>query len=559
MGTVAPFRIKGGLDLDGKVQFQVFPSIPSGTQADLLSVGSLAIAQDSGQWYRKTTIGAGPDKWAALLTSMDTLGIAPNWLSPVDAAITAVMTKTEAKTVALAMPNLPIRVLCANLSDATAAIHDAGFYPQAGVLMDPAVANPPGSHVYELRSTLPITADTSAGNDLTLELTTNNPVDATETTGTIVGNAIAVNLKNTAGTSTATMFDVVRALEAVDTDNRVRMHCPDFTAEQIAAGVDTLTPCPLPLPPTAFTGGSAARIGFEKVPVREIQDETRQNFAGDTVYVAEGAEKGSVYCYNMDQVWVKQGASNVLETGFIQTFVGKSGDGAELPTYSSNAIVTQSANLETAIGQLDAAEQDTRDFIGMSVGEEMPLYATTHVVEQGASLNEAISQLDLELSYLSAFMGKVKGNGLPVYASTRIVTQNGTLEEAISQLDDALGTVSHESNVTQVTTAVTADSILMEQEMAAEWLIHAREVANPGNVYFTRILAAHNAAIGLPATAAHFNESGIIELGQPIDGFAITMDVETSGPLNARTMRLRMASVVPVDVTLSRSIVRRAA
>ncbi len=71
MGTVAPFRIKGGLDLDGKVQFQVFPSAPSGELADSLSVGSLAIAQDSGKWYRKTTIGAGPDKWATLTTSMD--------------------------------------------------------------------------------------------------------------------------------------------------------------------------------------------------------------------------------------------------------------------------------------------------------------------------------------------------------------------------------------------------------------------------------------------------------------------------------------------------------
>ncbi|MEO5330540.1 MAG: hypothetical protein H7839_00840 [Magnetococcus sp. YQC-5] len=113
--------------------------------------------------------------------------------------------------------------------------------------------------------------------------------------------------------------------------------------------------------------------------------------------------------------------------------------------------------------------------------------------------------------------------------------------------------------MTNVTTIVTADSIVMEQEMAAEWFIHAREVANPGNVYFTRVLAAHNASIGVAATAANFNESGIIELKNPINGFEITMDVETSGPLNARTMRLRMTSAVPVDVTMTRSIVRRAA
>ncbi|MEO5330538.1 MAG: hypothetical protein H7839_00830 [Magnetococcus sp. YQC-5] len=147
MGIPVPFRIKGGLNLDGKVQFQVFPSAPSGAMADSLSVGSMCITQDTGQWYRKTTIGAGPDKWAALLTSMDTIGIAPNWLMPVNDALIATMTKAAAKTAALAMPNLPIRVLCSNLSDASKSIYDAGFYPQASVLLDPTVSNPPGSHV----------------------------------------------------------------------------------------------------------------------------------------------------------------------------------------------------------------------------------------------------------------------------------------------------------------------------------------------------------------------------------------------------------------------------
>ncbi|MEO5330539.1 MAG: hypothetical protein H7839_00835 [Magnetococcus sp. YQC-5] len=290
---------------------------------------------------------------------------------------------------------------------------------------------------YELRSSLPVTADTSAGNAMSLVLSTNNPTDATETTCAIIGSVVAVNLKNASGVPDATVYDVIKAIEAVDTNNTVHMHCDDFTAEQIAAGYDTITPIPLPLAQTSFTGGSATRTGFEKVPVRTIQDVTNQDFPGDTVYVQAGAEKGAVYCYNMDHVWVKQGASNALETGFLQTFTGKSGDGAELPTYSSHEIVTQSANLETAIGQLDAAEQDTRDFIGMGVGEELPLYATTNVVTQNANLNDAISQIDLEAGYLFAFMGKAKGNELPVYASTKVISQNGNLETAISQLDDS--------------------------------------------------------------------------------------------------------------------------
>ena len=233
MGNVAPFRIKGGLDLDGKVQFQVFESAPSGVKADLLSVGSLAIAQDTGQWYRKTTIGAGPDKWASLTTSMDLIGIAPNWLSQVDDAVTQTMSLAAARIAALAMPNLPIRVLFTDLSDAPASIFEAGFFPQASVAMDPAGINPPGSHVYELRSSLPMTSDTTAGNALTFVATTDNPTDAATTTCTIVGNAIAVNLQNTAGISTAKVIDVLRAIEAVDTDNLTHLYCSDFTAEEI--------------------------------------------------------------------------------------------------------------------------------------------------------------------------------------------------------------------------------------------------------------------------------------------------------------------------------------
>ncbi|MBF0339471.1 MAG: hypothetical protein HQL95_00730 [Magnetococcales bacterium] len=695
MGTVAPFRIKGGLDLDGKVQFQVFPSAPSGFMADSLSVGSLGIAQDSGQWYRKTTIGAGPDKWAALTTSMDLIGIAPTWLQPVDAVETRSLSLNAARSWmnekgivgGVQLPgNAVKRVLYTHTVGAPPGIFETGFYPQASVRMDPEGANPPGSHVYTLRSSLPTTAETTAGNALTFVATTNNPTDATETTCTITSNAIAVNLKNTAGASTAKMIEVIRAVEATDTNNIVYFTCPNFTAEEISSGIDTTTPMP-PMALISFTGGSdgsgsadvtewtlgtlgqglmhffssdvgrwndfsivtttnamdgvgttslvvdevaktftihlanngtaitatvgdvinavsaptfstfygqaysgpllafdsdpaqsdaddvliteecnetgtqgiAASWGFERVALRTVKGVTRQNHVGDTVYVADGFEKGSVYVFNDDGVWVKQGQSSTLESGFIQTFIGKSGDGSELPTYSSTDVVTQAANLETAIGQLDAATGDALAFMGKAIGEEMPLYADPVAVTQGASLNDGISQLDREVGYLLSFIGKGVGNEAPAYLTTKIVGQGTSLETAISALDDRLGLVSRESSATAVTSQVTADSILMEQELAAEWIIHAREVAHPGNVYVTRVVAAHNASIGVAATAATFNESAIIELGKPINGFEITMDVEVSGALNVRTMRLRMASAVPVDVTMNRAVLRRVA
>ncbi|MBF0629308.1 MAG: hypothetical protein HQL91_13915, partial [Magnetococcales bacterium] len=152
-----------------------------------------------------------------------------------------------------------------------------------------------------------------------------------------------------------------------------------------------------------------------------------------------------------------------------------------------------------------------------------------------------------------------KGNEAPAYTTTKVVGQGTSLETAVSALDDLLGAAKKEEKVANVTTQVVADSILMEQELAAEWIIHVREVANPGNVYVSRVLAAHNADVGVAATEADFTESAILELGNPIDGFSIEMDVETSGALNVRTMRLLMTSTDAVDVTMTREVLRRVA
>ena len=881
MGISVPFRINGGLNLDGKVQFKVFLTAPAGATADSLAVGSLVIAQDSGKWYRKTTIGSGPDKWSELVTNATLLGIAPSWRQPVTAVETRSMTTAEAKDWVNKRAhaggteltsNLKRRILFTNITDnANGGVYEVTHFPQARVVIADA------GWRYELRSTLPMTADTTAGNSLTLTMTINNPANATATTCVITGNNIVVNLKNDGTDSTALVSEVQAAIEAVDTDNKVYIYSPNVDPEEFVDDTFTIVQ---PMALTSFSGGTNGNndanetvwvlgtVGNGKLTVRSDEDgdwndfrcQTRTdsstlqtqvqreagvrgtsdslvnakadmdsdnlfdgvavvsglrvflylsspggpdgiylvsgssgswtltleqanqlgdvihvtggtsadtywaynptefsswdsttapaamtmdsnattyvsvdevnktitihlgnngtaitatvgnvddaldsntfsafynqqyddqvfslkswesddsntvitstnavfgtggvgadwgfegealrkdaggnfNFRvpGDTIYVEEGFNAGSVWTLNSSYQWVKQGASSTQEMGYVQTFIGKSGDGNELPNYSSTDVITQGANLEAAIGDLDEEAGDTMAFIGKSEGNAMPTYTsatvvtqsgsleaavgeldaatgkvlgfigsaegdtsptytstdivtqsnsleaaigeldaaggdmlafmgaaegdtaptygTTNAVTQSATLEAGISQLDLEVGYVMAFLGKAKGNEAPAYTTVKVVSQGSSLETAVSALDDLLGAAKKESTANAVTTQVVADSIIMEQELAAEWMIHVREVANPNNVYFTKVTASHNAAVALAATTADFTESAILEMGSPITGLTIGMDMEVAGALNVRTMRLLIASTDAVDVTMTREVLRAA-
>lgn len=695
MGTTAvPFRIKGGMQLSSKVEFQVFASTPSGAKADAMGVGSLVVASDTGVWYRKTTIGAGSDKWASLTTEKELIGLAPTWRPTVDAVETRSLTFAEAKALIngrawlggkeYATSGLE-RVLFAGLTDADPGVIDVAFYSQAAA---PLTTSP--AALYEIRATTDKNSDSLSGNALTYEATIDNPASATETTAVIVGDALTVNLKNDGAASTATVAEVRAAIEAVDTDNKFHVYHEWFNEATVAdvdareayivqpqtlvnfaggtygrepaaaptqwdVGVpgadgmrwtmtsdgnwstltiilthntldgdpattavldeaaDTLTvhlgndgaaitatvgdvraaldantvsshygetystnlfelgpagnmPDPTVIQAeytvtTPVITGLNAVWGFSMEQHRDSKDSAGNSskaiaVPGDTVYCEEGFSRGSVWVFS-DGTWVKQGASNVTELGHIQNYIGKSGNGAESPTFNSTNIVTQGANLEVATGELDAEAGSNLTYTGKTEGEATPTYSSTNAVTQNANLKDGVSQLDVEVGFLLSFLGKAAGNEAPAYTTTKVVGQGTDLETAVSALDDLLGAAKQENKSTNVTTQVVADSIIMEQDLAAEWTLHVREVGNPGNVYISKILASHNADVGVSATQADFAETMILEMETPIDGLTISTDVETSGPLNARTMRLLIASTDAVDVTMTREVLRR--
>ena len=75
-----------------------------------------------------------------------------------------------------------------------------------------------------------------------------------------------------------------------------------------------------------------------------------------SIYMRDNSSTGELWSKTgaADTAWLEQQISGGASTedGHIQVYTGKTGDGAENPTYSSNNVV--SGNLEVAIGAIDA-------------------------------------------------------------------------------------------------------------------------------------------------------------------------------------------------------------
>lgn len=110
---------------------------------------------------------------------------------------------------------------------------------------------------------------------------------------------------------------------------------------------------------------------------------------GDAVLVLEGTFAETKWVFNGQLgagEWIQfSAAGDQAELGFIRDFIGKAA-GAETPTYSSALVVSQSNDLEGAIGELDAVLDPVRD--------QQLILTTTNVTAQTAvdSLAVAVAE-----------------------------------------------------------------------------------------------------------------------------------------------------------------------
>ncbi|MBF0462513.1 MAG: hypothetical protein HQL87_14105 [Magnetococcales bacterium] len=230
--------------------------------------------------------------------------------------------------------------------------------------------------------------------------------------------------------------------------------------------------------------------------VATLVEDTNTATKGDSLYVQAGTDGGKQYSFN-GTIWVQQGAASSTEIAYLQAFIGKSGDGNELPDYSSNHVVADNDNLETAVGKLDAQ-------IGVITDNHQ-----THVfVDPAATVSNNISTLDYQLS-----LARTLDQHTNVGGGTQCV---------VGSID------------TQGSTTV----------FGVEWTVAVRLTSNSQRRWMGKVMALVN------STDFDSNISGVLTLGAAIPGLDVSVD------LSGSTLRLLVNSTAgsPVDVSATRAV-----
>ena len=306
---------------------------------------------------------------------------------------------------------------------------------------------------------------------------------------------------------------------------------------------------------------------------------------GDAIYVQEGGRAGAEMGYN-GTVWVTQGQASVTEIGFLQAFIGKSGNGNETPNYGSNHVVTDNDHLEKAIGDLDAeigaavvtAQARTAgaisdqavnlnvealdDAIGANV-------TSTNQTTAGDSVNANLGALDtaigdditgaevrtvgaISVQNINANLESLDSAIGPDVTSTKHVLASNHINANISIIDDVLGDAKSESKTDSVTTTTTIDSVIADNVLGAEWIVHARSTLTPTNIWAGKILAIHNGTTSTDASNVDYNTFAILRTGSAIPSLDFECNLDGVGA--AQVMRLQASCGEAVNIRITRAV-----
>jgi hypothetical protein len=198
-----------------------------------------------------------------------------------------------------------------------------------------------------------------------------------------------------------------------------------------------------------------------------------QTFGSGTPESAVTAPVGSIYQDTSNgALWVKEtGTGNTgwlqlgtteasTEDGYQNSFMGKTGSGSELPDYSSTNVVTDSDNLEVAIGKLDTEIGYMLAMMGKSAGNEDTVFTGS----QGSGISSGDS-LELAIDTIDQYIGVA-----PTPVSTRTIgaiSGSADVNTNIDSLDTAIGVDVTSTNIVSTSSAVNANISALDSEIGA--------------------------------------------------------------------------------------------
>lgn len=318
---------------------------------------------------------------------------------------------------------------------------------------------------------------------------------------------------------------------------------------------------------------------------RAVDGVTEALSTHDTMYVKSGTYAGQEYSYNGTS-WIYTRQSELTESGYIRSFMGKGAQGNEMPDYPSNDVVTDGESLEQAIGDLDAeigaacatfqsrtvgpiSDQEVNDNIEALDDAIGPDVTSTEQLTAASTVNANLSTLDAKLGndttgHQVRTSGPISVQNVnanlealddaigPTPTSTKHISSSSDVNTNISTLDDVLGDAKTESKTDSVSTAATLDSVLVDDVLGAEWTYHARSTVTASKIQSGKILAVHDGTSSADATTADYTRFAVLRMGSAISALSFEVDVDGTGA--AQTMRLRCSSTEAVNVRITRAV-----
>jgi len=241
---------------------------------------------------------------------------------------------------------------------------------------------------------------------------------------------------------------------------------------------------------------------------------------GDAVLIQEGTFAEQQWVYDGTN-WVQfGGAANAQELNFIRQFIGKTAAGAEMPSYSSTTIVTAAGNLETAVGELDAA-----------IGGQ--LYTNNFTITTGETATSSLDALDSAI-------------GSRLYAQNNVITDGEAITASLDALDIVVGAIQSQNtviNILNVTAATVVDSVPLIDADVMEWRVIVEDTLDPTRRISSTYVSLHDGAGSVDNT-----RYATVRRGGNIAGLVVDAAV------NAGNLELSITSTNGVDVGIKRLV-----
>lgn len=200
---------------------------------------------------------------------------------------------------------------------------------------------------------------------------------------------------------------------------------------------------------------------------------------GDAIMIQEGSSADTQWVYDGTQ-WVQFGSTSAgAELGYIRDFIGKTGPGAEFPTFSSTNLIINSPNpgfdnLESAIGKLDAG-LGTGNVVNTggnwAVSDDLAFAGSTGAAGT-LTVTDVLDELNVAI-------------GDRTYTEDNVVTDGESVAASIDALDIAVGEQQQQNLIISGTNVgpalTTVDTIPLADATQVKWLVQMRENATTGN------------------------------------------------------------------------------